>query len=255
MDAPLRRLWAEGRCARAAWVTINHPFVAESLARLGFDVLCLDLQHGLLTESDLLGMLQAVSQTDASALVRVASHDGALIGKALDLGAAGVIVPLVNTPDEAAAVVAACRYPPVGRRSYGPVRASGLYGSDYAVRANEAVSVFVMIETEEGLAHLEAICDTPGLTGVFIGPVDLSYALGLPPQPDNPHPDHVAAVTRILEACRRRGLVTGIFSDDPHFGRALAARGAHLVVVGTDARCLKEAASARLRAFDTPSPA
>lgn len=249
MDTPLRTLWAEGRCARAAWVTLNHPFVAESLARLGFDVLCLDLQHGLLTEGDLLGMLQAVSQTSASALVRVPSHDPALLGKALDLGAAGVIVPLVDTPEAAARVVAACRYPPEGRRSYGPVRAAGVYGSPYAARANDAVSVFVMIETGEGLANLEAICDTPGLTGVFIGPIDLSYALGLPPQPDNPHPEHVAAVSRILEACRRRGLVAGIFSDDPSFGRALAERGAQLVVVGTDARCLTEAASARLRAF------
>lgn len=198
-------------------------------------------------------MLQAVSQTGASALVRVPSHDPALIGRALDLGAAGVIVPLVNTPAEAAAVVAACRYPPAGRRSYGPVRASLLYGSDYAARANDAVSVFVMIETEQGLANLEAICDTPGLTGVFIGPIDLSYALGLPPQPDNPHPAHVAAVTRILEACRRRGLVAGSFSDDPSFGRALVEKGAQLVVVATDARCLTEAASARLRAFDAPS--
>ncbi len=254
MPTPLRTLWAEGRCARAAWLTLNHPFVAESLARTGFDVLCLDMQHGLITEGDLLGLLQAVSQTPAEVLVRVPSHDPALLGKTLDLGAAGVIVPLVDTPEEAAQIVAACRYPPDGRRSYGPVRASGLYralyDADYATSANDRVSIFVMVETQKGLENLEAICETPGLTGVFIGPVDLSYALGLPPQADNPHPAHVGAVSRIIAACRRHGLVAGIFSSDPVFGRGLAQEGAQLVVVGTDARCLVEAAQARLRTFD-----
>lgn len=253
MHTPLRTLLAEGRCARTAWVTLNHPFVAELLARAGFDVLCFDMQHGLITESDLLGMLQATSQTSASALVRVPSHDPALLGKVLDLGAAGVIVPLVDSSEEATQIVAACRYPPEGARSYGPVRASGVYGVDYAARANEAVSVFVMLETKKGLDNLEAICQTPGVTGVFIGPVDLSYALGLLPQADNPHPAHVAAVTHILEACTRHNLVSGVFSSDPVFGRSLAERGAQLVVVGTDTRCLTEAATARLRTFDEPS--
>jgi len=170
--------------------------------------------------------------------------------KVLDLGAAGVIVPLVDTPEEAAQVVSACRYPPAGGRSHGPVRAAQVHGADYPERANDEVMIFTMIETKEGLENLEAICQTPGLTGIFIGPVDLCYALGLPPQPDNPHPAHVAAVRRILEACRRHGRITGIYSDEPAFGRRLAALGAQLVVVGTDTRCLVEAAGARLRAFD-----
>lgn len=246
----LRVLWDEGHCARAAWVTLNHPFVAELLARAGFDILCLDMQHGLITEGDLLGMLQAISQTPARALVRVPSSHPALLMKVLDLGAAGVIVPLVNTAEEAARVVSACRYPPAGGRSHGPMRAAQVYGADYPVRANDEVMIFTMIETKEGLENLETICQTPGLTGIFIGPVDLCYALGLPPQPDNPHPTHVAAVKRILETCRRHERIAGIYSDDSAFGRNLATQGAQLVVVGTDTRCLVEAVGARLLAFD-----
>src|SRR5207247_943507 len=121
-------------------------------------------------------------------VVRVPCNDPATIMKALDLGAYGIIVPLINTADDAAKAVAACRYPPVGMRSSGPVRAVHYGGSDYLAKANDEIVVMAMIETKEGLANLDAICATKGLDAVYIGPADLSFALGLPPGPDKTDP-------------------------------------------------------------------
>ena len=128
---------------------------------------------------DVAPMLQAISQTDTVPVVRVAWNEPAAIMKALDLGAYAIIVPLVNNAEEAAKAVAACRYPPVGMRSNGPVRAVHYGGADYVAKANDEIVVMAMIETKEGIANLDAICATPGLDAVYIGPADLSFALGL----------------------------------------------------------------------------
>src|SRR6266851_3964606 len=134
----------------------------------------------------------AIPQTDTVPVVRVPWNDPATIMKALDLGAYGIIVPLINTAEDAAKAVAACRYPPVGMRSSGPVRAVHYGGSDYIAKANDEIVVMAMIETKEGLANLDAICATPGLDAVYIGPSDLSFALGMAPRGDNPDPVHIS---------------------------------------------------------------
>ena len=166
----------------------SHGFTAEVMARQGFDALVVDMQHGTTELSNVLPMLQAISQTDTVPVVRVPWNDPAIIMKALDLGAYAIIVPLVNTAEDAAKAVAACRYPPVGMRSSGPVRAVHYGGADYLANANDEIVLMAMIETKEGLANLDAICATPGLDAVYIGPSDLSYALGLDPRGDNPDP-------------------------------------------------------------------
>ena len=156
--------------------------------------------------NDVWPMLQAISQTDTVPVVRVAWNDPATIMKALDLGAYGIIVPLVNTAEEAAKAVAACRYPPVGMRSSGPVRAVHYGGADYVAKANDEIVVMAMIETKEGLANLDAICATPGLDAVYIGPADLSFALGLAPRGDNPDPLHIATCDKIRDAAHKHGI-------------------------------------------------
>ena len=176
------------------------------MARQGFDALCVDLQHGTSEAGDVLPMLQAISQTDTVPFVRVAWNDPAAIMRALDLGAYGIIVPLVNTAEEAAKAVAACRYMPVGMRSSGPVRAMHYGGTGYQANADEEIIVMAMIETQEGLANLDAICATPGLDAAYIGPADLSYALGLPPRPDNPNPIHLATCDTIRETAHKHGI-------------------------------------------------
>ena len=162
----IKQMWRDGKYVTLGWLSISHGFTAEVMARQGFDALCVDLQHGTSEMNSVLPMLQAISQTDTTPFVRVAWNEPAAIMRALDLGAYGIIVPLVNTAAEAAMAVAACRYPPVGMRSSGPVRAVQYGGSDYQAKANDEIIVMAMIETKEGLDNLEAICATPGLDAV-----------------------------------------------------------------------------------------
>jgi 4-hydroxy-2-oxoheptanedioate aldolase len=245
----VRELVEAGKPVLNCWLSTPSPLVAEVMARQGFHSLCLDMQHGLIDYSDCVPMLQAIGQTDAVPLVRVPSHDPAMMMKVLDAGARGVIVPLVNTAEEAARAVAACRYPPVGTRSFGPTRAAMVAGPEYHLRANGEILVFAMIETRAGLDNLEEIGRTPGLDGIYIGPSDLSYALGLPPRLDNDHPDHLAAVARIVEECRRCGIIVGIHTATPEFARDAVARGANLVTIATDLNCLRAEAARRIAYF------
>lgn len=230
----IKQIWREGRRVTMGWLSVSHPFTAEVMARQGFDALVVDMQHGTSDMSHVLPMLQAISQTDTVPVVRVPWNDPATIMKVLDLGAYGVIVPLVDTAADAARAVAACRYPPVGMRSSGPVRALHYGGADYLARANDEIVVMAMIETKEGLANLDAICATPGLDAVYIGPADLSFALGLPPRGDNPDPAHVAACDRIRETAHRHGIKACMHCASAAFAAGAVKRGFDLVMLTSD---------------------
>lgn len=245
----LRKIWADGGHVVVGWLSLGNSFSAEMMARQGFDAICIDMQHGLIDYDHLPAMLQGISQTEAVPLVRVPWNDPAIMMKALDAGAYGVIVPLVNNRDEAERAVRACRYPPDGMRSYGPIRASQYGGADYAAHANQEIAVFAMIETADGLANLDEICSTPGLTGVYIGPADLSYALGLPPKTDSEEPAHVAAVATIVETCKRHGIVAGIHTGGPAFSRRCVEQGMGLVTLTSDVVAMTAGAGRMLRQF------
>ena len=230
----IKQMWREKKYVTLGWLSIPNGFTAEVMARQGFDALCIDMQHGLNDASSLLPMLQAVSQTDTVPIVRVPWNDPATIMKALDTGAYGIIVPLINTAQEAAAAVAACRYPPAGIRSSGPTRAVHYGGSDYQAGANDEMIVLAMIETKEGIANLDAICATPGLDGVYIGPADLSYALGLAPRGDNPDPLHLETCDRIREAAHRHGIKACMHCASAAFAAGAVKRGFDLVMLTSD---------------------
>jgi len=193
--------WRAGEQTIGGWLGIDSSFTAEIMAQVGFDWLCLDMQHGMLDYNDVKRMLPAISTTKTIPIVRVPWNEPYEIMKALDAGAYGVIVPLVNNRAEAEQAVAACRYPPEGIRSFGPARASLYAGPGYLTEANAHMACIVMIETKEALDNLDEILSTPGVDAAYIGPADLAFALGLTPTGDNDHPVHVAAVTRIYEAC------------------------------------------------------
>jgi 4-hydroxy-2-oxoheptanedioate aldolase len=178
-------------------------------------------------------------------VVRVAWNDPAAIMKALDLGAYGIIVPLVNTAQEAAMAVAACRYPPVGMRSSGPVRAMHYGGADYVAHANDEIVIMAMIETKEGIANLDAICATPGLDAVYIGPADLSFALGLIPRGDNPDPLHLATCDKILAAAHKHGIKCVMHCASAAFAAGAVKRGFDMVMLTSDLSCM--VAGARLQ--------
>ena len=245
----IKEIWQNGNCATLGWLSVSHGMTAEVMARQGFDALCVDLQHGTSEMSDVLPMLQAISQTDTVPFVRVAWNDPAPIMKALDLGAYGIIVPLVNNAEEAARAVSACRYPPDGMRSFGPVRASQYGGADYPRKANEEIIVMAMIETKEGLTNLEAICATPGLDAVYIGPSDLSYALDLEPRGDNPDPLHIETCNKILKIAHDNGIKAVMHCAGSEFAVGAAERGFDMVMLTSDLACMTAGSKMQLENF------
>ena len=242
----IKQMWQEGKPVTLGWVSIANSFSAEAMARQGFDAMCIDLQHGTTDMSDLLSMLQAVSQTDATPVVRVPWNDPATIMKALDFGAYAIIVPLVSTAEDAARAVAACRYPPTGMRSSGPIRALHYGGADYLAKADGEIVVMAMIETKEGLANLDAICATPGLDAIYIGPSDLSFALGLTPRMDNPDPLHLETCDRIREAAHKHGKKACMHCASAAFAAGAIKRGFDLVMLTSDINCMLAGAKKQL---------
>jgi 4-hydroxy-2-oxoheptanedioate aldolase len=229
------------------WVGLDSPASTEQVARLGYDYVCLDAQHGLFGYA---GMLAALTAVDAAAaavgLVRVGANDPAPVGRALDAGAAGVIVPLVNSAAEAASAVAACRYPPAGVRSFGPGRPIRGAGRALA-EVNEAVVVLIMIETSDGLADVEAIAATPGLDGIYIGPSDLSVALGGAGAGDPSVADAFeAALARIRGACEDNGIAAGLHTTSGEEAARRIGEGFTFVSVAGDLAHLVAAAQTHL---------
>jgi 4-hydroxy-2-oxoheptanedioate aldolase len=240
--------WRAGQQTIGCWLSLSNTHSAEALSKAGFDWLCVDLQHGLLDYADLRHMLPAMSASEATPIVRVSGNDPREIMKALDAGAYAVIVPLVNNPAEAAAAISACRYPPLGTRSFGPLRA-GLYGgAGYATEANDEIACIAMIETREGLDNLEAIVATPGLGGVYIGPSDLALALGLPARGDTDEPVHLETVGRILATCRRHRVPCGIHTGGLAWAKRRLEAGFDFVTLGSDIGFMMQAAASDLAA-------
>ena len=237
--------WKNGTPSPGAWVNLPELHTAELIARMGVDWLCFDLQHGLMTAADLLALIPAISATNVTPLVRVISNDAGQIGRALDMGAHGIIVPMINTEAEAKSAVAACRYPPDGMRSCGPMRGIMLDGMNYLATANSEIACIVMIETREGLDNVEAIAATKGVDGVFIGPIDLCYGLGITPG-DFANAAFVDAINKIKAACSAAGCAVGLFGYSPELAGQALKDGFQFVSIGTDIGFFRQGATAAL---------
>ncbi len=247
----LREIWAAGKPAIGGWCSLPGGFSAEMMASHGWDAVTIDTQHGLISYSEMLAMLQGISTTAAVPLVRVSWNAPGEIMRALDAGAYGVICPMINDVAECAAFVGACRYPPEGYRSSGPTRAAVYGGADYHAKANGEVLTFAMIETAAGLANVEAIVATPGLDGVYIGPSDLSLAIGGPPGQDSDAPTLMAAFDKILAACKAAGVRVGVHTASVAYSQKMIERGFDLVTAGIDTRYMRAGAreAAEMRAW------
>jgi 4-hydroxy-2-oxoheptanedioate aldolase len=239
---PLKAAWSEGQTAFGLWSAIPSSFGAELLASVGLDYVCADQQHGLIGYDSMVPMFQAIRAEGTVPITRVLSNDPFLIMKALDAGAWGVIVPLIGSGKDAASAVSACRYPPQGIRSYGPVRAAGVIGSRDPEALGGEVVCLVMVETREALRQVDEIASTPGLDGIYIGPSDLALSLGLTPGLDIKEGEHAEAVNRIREACHRNGIAAGIHAASGEWARRHAEAGFDMVTVTTDAVLLRNAA-------------
>ena len=231
------------------WLTIPDPFASLSFARAGFDSLTIDMQHGLFDEAAMVRTLMALDASPRR-IVRTVSNEPGMIGKALDAGADGVIAPLISTATDATRRARACRYPPHGSRSYGPVLAS--------LRANHQergdpphLEVWAMIETREGLDQIDAIASVEGITGLFVGPNDLALALGLPPGSDRQEPVLLAAFARVVEAAHAVSKRAALFCASGSYGRRAAAMGFDRVTLLTDVAALREGAASALAAFNS----
>jgi 4-hydroxy-2-oxoheptanedioate aldolase len=238
--------WRAGGQTVGGWLSIGNAYTAETMSGLGFDWLCIDLQHGMLSYSDLKYMLPAISTKDTIPIVRVPWNEPYEIMKALDAGAYGVIVPMVNNRAEAEQAVSACRYPPDGLRSFGPVWAAMYGGRGYAEEANDQIACIAMIETAEGLENLDEIATTPGLDAIYIGPSDLSFALGLKPFGQFDEPIHIETVGKIYDACRNAGIAAGIHTGSLEYTQRYLEQGFNLITLGTDSAFMARLAAKEL---------
>jgi 4-hydroxy-2-oxoheptanedioate aldolase len=225
----IKKAISEGRPSLGVWSASGSPVLAELAGRAGLDWVLLDTQHGAVGEADLLPCIQAVGLGWTPTLVRVGSGDPRLIMRALDLGAAGVVVPLVSTPEQAAAAVAATRYPPAGNRSFGPVRRY------YDPSGTEAEPLcLAMIETAAALESIDAIAATPGLDGVFIGPADLGLDLGLGMVSFADLSALREPMEAIVAATKRHGIIVGSAALSPPMAEQLLDLGIQFTTLGGD---------------------
>lgn len=231
--------WRSGVASIGVWSNLPDIHVAEILSRSGVDWMCFDLQHGLMEYSDLTRLLPAICAAPVTPLVRVAANQPDQIGKALDAGAEGVIVPMINSAEEARRAVSACYYPPLGQRSCGPMRPAMLEGFNYLATANAQIACVLMIESQEGLERVDEIAAVDGVDALFVGPMDLCYGLGLPPG-DFTNARFAEAVAAIVAACRQHGIAAGMFGYTAEMARQSLQSGFVFASVGTDIGFLRE---------------
>ena len=247
MSDPVRERWAAGEVALNAWSTFGGASAASVLAATGFDAVTVDLQHGMFGLDAAIACLQAVSATPAVPLARCRSNDLAEIGHLLDAGAYGIICPSIDTPDDAARFVAACRYPPRGRRSYGPTRAVLYGGPDYVAGADDTVLAIGMIESASALDHLDGILAVDGLDAVYVGPSDLAVSNGWQAPGVGPLDRELAdALVHIVTRARAAGVPTGIFAQNLDHAVQCASWGYRLITPGSDVGLLRAAAAHRI---------
>ncbi len=243
----LKEIFKAGESAVNGWLQIPNSFTAELMANQNWDSLTLDMQHGVIDYPNAIGMLQAISSTKVVPMARVNWNEPGQIMKILDAGAYGIICPMVSNKKEAENFVKACMYPPKGYRSYGPIRGLVYGGPDYADEANNEILKFAMIETKESLENLDDIMKTPGLDGIYIGPADLSLAIGEKPSFDKPEGDPVyEAIMKILEHAKKNDIIAGKQNGQPEYAQKMINKGFQLVTIGSDQRYMTSASKTAL---------
>jgi 4-hydroxy-2-oxoheptanedioate aldolase len=253
-ESNVKRIWAEGGAVLNGWCSLPSGFAAELMAHLGWDSLVIDTQHGLIGYESMVSMLQGISTTNVTPMVRVSWNDPAAIMKALDAGAYGIICPMINSRAECEAFVGACRYAPRGYRSSGPIRATLYGGADYHAKADDVVVAMAMIETIQALENLDAILSTPGLDGIYVGPSDLSITMGHSPGLDRNEEDVLAAYKKILAACKRHGVFPGIHTGSTAYAKRMIEMGFQFVTLLGDARLLSMAGLQVVQEMRTGAP-
>jgi 4-hydroxy-2-oxoheptanedioate aldolase len=243
---PLFQIWDKHQVALNGFLSIPSAWTAELMSHTGYDALTIDMQHGLIDYQVALSILQAISTTHTVPLVRLQWNEPSMIMKMLDAGAMGLICPMIETAEDTRQFIKACRYPPDGNRSYGPVRAKLVMGDQYFKRSGNLVLKFAMIETAAAAENLEEIAAVQGLDGLFIGPYDLSVSLGIEQIANIEDPTLRATIDRVLQLCEKNDLIAGVFTGSLENAITLAKIGFKLVSHAYDSNLLKEMASSRV---------
>jgi 4-hydroxy-2-oxoheptanedioate aldolase len=242
----VERTWPNDNGAMlGGWLTIPGAFAAEVMGSAGFDWYCVDLQHGMITQADLIEMLQGLDVCGSLTLVRVPWNHPPDIMWALDAGAAGVIVPMVNDAEQARAAVRACRFAPAGARSWGPTRAALHARPGAPAELDASVRCIVMVETAEAVECLDDILAVPGIDGVFVGPSDLAISMGVDPR-DGGDAEHAAVIERIVQRCLAHAVLPGIFCGTAQAAIRYRDMGYRLLALCSDLRLMRDAASRAL---------
>jgi 4-hydroxy-2-oxoheptanedioate aldolase len=240
-----------GETVFSGWCGLPYPIVAEMLGRDGFPAVTIESQHGLWDVAGVLAGIAAVRQGGAAPLVRVPWGDFALVSRALDFGAEGIIAPMINTPADARALAGAAKFPPIGERSWGPHRATTLAGlsdqSIYLREANDHIVTLAMIETRTALQNFDAIIETPGVDGFFLGPSDLSIALSDGKTVDPLSKEVERELDRMIAGAQRAKKIPGAYCHSAERAVALAKRGVKFLAVSSDLAMLRAGAAAVMK--------
>ncbi len=240
-----------GETVYSGWCGLPYPLVAETLARDGFVAVTIESQHGLWDTGSILNGIAAVRQGGAAPIVRVPLNDFALVSRALDFGAEGIIAPMINTPADARAFAAVAKFPPVGERSWGPHRATTFAGlsdqSVYLREANDNIVTLAMIETRTALQNFEPIITTPGIDGFFLGPSDLSIALSEGKSIDPLSKEVEGHLDAMIAGAQKAKKIPGAYCHSAERAAALAKRGVKFLAVSSDLAMLRAGAAAALK--------
>ncbi len=243
---PVRERFEAGQMALCGWYLLPSPDIIEATAGLGLDGLIIDFQHGLMDSHEACAMLKAARAFDVTTIVRVPWNEPGIMMRMLDHGADGIIAPMINSAAEARALVDACRYPPLGKRSFGPVRAGLLHGADYVARANDYILLLAMIETQDALDALDDILAVDGLDGILIGPNDLAISLAQATGQDYRAEPTRSIVLDIKDRAQAAGRKVAIYAGDGAEASQRAGEGFDMASLSADLAPLMAAVRAQI---------
>ena len=234
----LLKIWDENKPVVNAWLSIPNSFTAEAFGKMGWDAITIDMQHGQSDYSSSIPMLQALSSSSSTPMVRVPWSEPGIIMRMLDLGVLGIIAPMINTKSDCEKFVSYCYYPPIGQRSFGPMRAQLIHGSSYFENANKNILSFAMIETQQAVDNLDEILSVPNLTGVYIGPADMSSSYGMKPKFDVKEDPVFSNIKLIAKKANEYGKIAGIHNGTTQYAKEMINLGFKLVTISSDFRSM-----------------
>ena len=234
----LLEIWQSGNPVINAWLSIPNSFTAEAFGKMGWDSITIDMQHGQNDYQTSIPMLQSLSSSQSVPMTRVPWSEPGIIMKMLDLGIMGIIAPMINTKEDCEKFVSYCYYPPIGERSFGPMRAQIVHGSEYFVNANKNILSFAMIETKQAVENIDYILSVPNLTGVYIGPADMSSSYGLTPKFDVKEDPVFSNIKLIAKKAKEYGKIAGIHNGSTSYAKEMISLGYNFVTVLSDFRIM-----------------